>query len=106
MRIAIAGPMTMLTGLGACGKKADPAPVAAAPAAGAMVDPPLTDFVGFDRNDYPGDDAMAGLKAQFAYTGYWLTPPPGEKTNGWVGKRAVLRAQGYGFLVLANGRFD
>ena len=63
-------------------------------------------LLGFDRNDYPGDEAMAGLKAQFAYTGYWLTPPPGEKTNGWTGKREVLRAQGYGFLVLANGRFD
>jgi len=109
MRVAMAGLMFVLAGLGACGKKPDPAPVAA-PATGAKVDPPAVpqsgDFVGFDRNDYPGDDAMAGLKAQFAYTGYWLTPPPGEKSNDWVGKREVLKAQGYGFLVLANGRFD
>ena len=65
-----------------------------------------TDVIGFDRNDYPDDEAMAELKNQFAYTGYWLTPPPGATTNGWTGKRAFLRAQGYGFLVLANGRLD
>jgi hypothetical protein len=63
-------------------------------------------WLGFDRNDYPGDDAMAGLHKTFAFTGYWLTNPPGESANSWVGKRAVLRAQGWGFLVLANGRLD
>ncbi|SFS00419.1 protein of unknown function [Granulicella pectinivorans] len=107
MRIAIVSLMMALGGIASCGKKADPAvagsnvvrPVA-------MVDPPIKDYVGFDRNDYPGDDAMAELKKQFAYTGYWLTPPPGETVNGWVGKREILKAQGYGFLVLANGRFD
>src|SRR5579875_2379062 len=61
---------------------------------------------GFDRNDYPGDEAMAGLRKTFAFTGYWLTNPPGENANSWVGKRAVLREQGWGFLVLANGRLD
>jgi len=107
MRIAIVGLMVMLTGLGACGKKADPTSKTFAELDPAdIVGPIVFSYIGFDRNDYPGDDAMAGLKAQFAYTGYWLTPPPGEKTNGWVGKRAVLKAQGYGFLVLANGRFD
>lgn len=64
------------------------------------------EFVGFDRNDYPGDDVMDGMRKEFAYTGYWLTNPPGENANTWVGKRAVLRAQGWGFLVLANGRLD
>ena len=67
---------------------------------------PAGDQVGFDRNLYPGDEAMARLKKQFAYTGYWLTAPPGETVNGWVGKRTLLREQGYGFLVLADGRFD
>lgn len=62
--------------------------------------------VGFDRNDYPGDNAMAAMRQTFAFTGYWLTNPPGEHTNTWVGKRGVLRAQGWGFLVLANGRLD
>jgi hypothetical protein len=49
---------------------------------------------------------MAGLHNTFAFTGYWLTVPPGETSNTWTGKRAVLRQQGWGFLVLANGRLD
>jgi hypothetical protein len=102
MRIVIASLMVVLAGLASCGKTADSVTAAAVVA----VDSPIKDYVGFDRNDYPGDDAMAEMKKQFAYTGYWLTPPPGETANGWVGKRDVLKTQGYGFLVLANGRFD
>jgi hypothetical protein len=63
-------------------------------------------YRGFDRNDYPGDTMMAGLHKIFAFTGYWLTNPPGENANSWLGKRALLRQQGWGFLVLANGRLD
>lgn len=63
-------------------------------------------WLGFDRNDYPGDAAMAGLHHTFAFTGYWLTNPPGETANTWRGKRGTLRAGGWGFLVLANGRLD
>jgi Domain of unknown function (DUF1906) len=61
-------------------------------------------YLGFDRNDYPGDAAMAELRKQFVFTGYWLTPPPEEKTNSWAGKRSILQEQGYGFLLLARGR--
>ncbi len=64
------------------------------------------DFLGFDRNLYPGDDRLAGLRQHFDYTGYWLTPPPGETENSWLGKRAAVRAAGFGFLVLANGKLD
>ena len=63
-------------------------------------------YAGFDRNEYPGDATMAGMHASFAFVGYWLTVPPGAMVNQWVGKRAVLRQQGWGFLVLANGRLD
>lgn len=63
-------------------------------------------YIGFDRNDYPGDSAMAAMHKTFAFTGYWLTNPPGEQANTWIGKRALLRSQGWGFLVLANGRLD
>jgi hypothetical protein len=95
--------------------------IAAAPAAnppqtaapGAGVDRPIGFdngvYRGFDRNDYPGDDMMQRMMSEhaaFAFTGYWLTTPPGETTNTWLGKRAVLRQQGWGFLVLANGRLD
>jgi len=61
-------------------------------------------YLGFDRNIYPGDDAMPVLRKTFAYTSYWLSPPPGEKTNTWHGKRELLRSQGFGFLVLYRGR--
>lgn len=61
-------------------------------------------YLGFDRNDYPGDDAMKHLRDDFAFTGYWLGDPPGEKTNTWAGKRDFLRLQGYGFLALYRGR--
>ena len=63
-------------------------------------------FIGFDRNDYPGDAALPALRKHFDFLGYWLTNPPGERHNSWVGKRAILAAQGFGFLVLANGRTD
>jgi len=60
-------------------------------------------FLGFDRNDYPGDSAMKLLRKNFSFTSYWLGNPPGEKTNSWSGKREFLRAQGWGFLPLFNG---
>jgi hypothetical protein len=63
-------------------------------------------FVGFDRNDYPGDDTMSSMHNVFSFTGYWLTNPPGENANTWTGKRELLRSQGWGFLVLANGKLD
>jgi hypothetical protein len=49
---------------------------------------------------------MAAMRRVFSFTGYWLTPPPEARTNTWAGKRGLLRAQGWGFLVLANGRLD
>jgi Domain of unknown function (DUF1906) len=61
-------------------------------------------YLGFDRNDYPGDAAMGELRKEFAFAGYWLTPAPGEKTNPWAGKRKTMEAQGYGFVLLVRGR--
>lgn len=61
-------------------------------------------FVGFDRNDYPGDAALPVLRKTFTFTGYWLGPPPGEKSNSWIGKRGALDSQGFGFLLLYRGR--
>ncbi|HEX3940544.1 MAG TPA: glycoside hydrolase domain-containing protein [Acidobacteriaceae bacterium] len=63
-------------------------------------------YSGFDRNAYPGDDALGALRYSFAYTGYWLNNPPGAAENGWVGKRTLLRDRGFGFLLLFNGRLD
>jgi hypothetical protein len=63
-------------------------------------------YVGFDRNDYPGDANLAALRGSFRFTSYWLNNPPGAKRNTWTGKRALLKKNGFGFLVLFNGRLD
>jgi hypothetical protein len=79
--------------------------------AAALTEPPASppqaaakSFTGFDRNVYPGDEVMGVLRKSFAFTSYWLSAPPGEKTNSWVGKRAMLEAKGFGFLLLYQGR--
>ncbi len=61
-------------------------------------------YIGFDRNDYPGDSNLKTLRQTFSYSGYWLNNPPGAKTNSWTGKRKALQVAGFGFLVLFNGR--
>lgn len=61
-------------------------------------------YLGFDRNDYPGDANLRVLRQTFSYAGYWLNNPPGEKTNTWAGHRAAVESAGFGFLVLFNGR--
>jgi hypothetical protein len=63
-------------------------------------------YLGFDRNIYPGDEAMKSLRRDFAFAGYWLSPPPGERTSTWIGKREVLRSLGFGFLVLYRARAE
>jgi hypothetical protein len=61
-------------------------------------------YLGFDRNDYPGDANLKALHQTFSYTGYWLNNPPGERKNTWTGHRAAIESAGLGFLVLFNGR--
>ena len=65
---------------------------------------PAPAYLGFDRNDYPGDENLKLLRQTFSYAGFWLNRPPGEKTNTWTGKRQTVQAAGFGFLVLFNGR--
>lgn len=61
-------------------------------------------YPGFDSNEYPGDAALPGLKRAFSFAGYWLNVPPGAKSNNWKGKHGVVLENGFGFLVLFNGR--
>ncbi|MGA8273834.1 MAG: glycoside hydrolase domain-containing protein [Candidatus Sulfotelmatobacter sp.] len=61
-------------------------------------------YLGFDRNDYPGDANLKTLRQTFSYSGYWLNNPPGQRTNSWSGHRAAVESAGFGFLVLFNGR--
>src|SRR5277367_6630026 len=61
-------------------------------------------YLGFDRNNYPGDENLKMLHRTFSYMGYWLGRPPSARVNTWKGKRAKIDAAGFGFLVLYNGR--
>jgi len=61
-------------------------------------------YLGFDRNEYPGDETLQALHRSFFFTGFWLNNPPGTKNNSWVGKRNTLQKAGFGFLVVFNGR--
>lgn len=61
-------------------------------------------YLGFDRNDYPGDANLKTIHQTFSYTGYWLNNPPGATSNAWAGHRGAVESAGFGFLVLFNGR--
>ena len=61
-------------------------------------------YLGFDRNEYPGDDQLKILRKTFSYVGFWLNHPPGEQASNWIGKRQALEAADFGFLVLFDGR--
>ena len=61
-------------------------------------------YLGFDRNVYPGDDAIPVLRKTFTFASYWHSPPPGEKINTWQGKRELLQSHDFGFAVLYRGR--
>ncbi len=61
-------------------------------------------YLGFDRNDYPGDANLSALRQTFSFAGFWLNNPPGAASNSWAGKRKAVEAAGFGFLVLFNGR--
>jgi glycoside hydrolase-like protein len=66
-------------------------------------------YLGFDSNEYPGDELLPQLRRTFTFSGFWLNSPPGAGANepsGWSGKRAVLLENNFGFLVLFNGRLD
>jgi hypothetical protein len=77
-----------------------------APLQAKVENPSPQTYLGFDANDYPGDDALPALRRTFTFSGYWLNAPPGTKTNSWAGKRAQLLKNGFGFLVLFNGRLS
>jgi hypothetical protein len=63
-------------------------------------------YLGFDRNDYPGNENLKALRQTFSFSGYWLNNPPGENRNTWIGKRQAMESAGFGFLVLFDGRLD
>jgi hypothetical protein len=60
-------------------------------------------FLGFDLNTYPGDAALPILRETFDFAGYWLSHPPGARENNWLGKRHIMLAEKFGFLLLYTG---
>jgi hypothetical protein len=103
---AVAIPLLIFVALAGCGRSARSKDISPAQEAGHRIAAPDGPYLGFDRNDYPGDAALAGLKRTFSFAGYWLDNPPGETADSWIGKRADLVQQGFGFLLLFNGRLD
>lgn len=65
--------------------------------------PEAKNYLGFDLNTYPGDAALPILRKSFSFAGYWLSVPPGAKQNTWIGKRELMRSQGFGFALLYTG---
>jgi hypothetical protein len=90
----------------ACARQAPPAAASQKPATTSERPGAPQSYAGFDRNDYPGDDALPALRQHFSFAGYWLNNPPGANRNTWTGRREALLHHGFGFLVLANGRLD
>lgn len=81
-------------------------PLEISPVPSQVPDVSVNAYLGFDRNDYPGDASLDALRLTFAFAGYWLNPPPGGTSDSWLGKRVILRSHGFGFLLLFNGRLD
>lgn len=67
---------------------------------------PANSYLGFDANEYPGDAALPVLRRTFSFAGYWLNNPPGASSDPWLGKHEMLLSNGFGFLVLVNGRLQ
>jgi hypothetical protein len=59
-------------------------------------------YLGFDRNEYPGDTSLRLLRGKFSFAGFWLNNPPGANSNSWTGKRRVVQELGFGFLVVST----
>ena len=62
-------------------------------------------FAGLDCSDFPGLATMADLKAasNLTWTGYYLTSPD-HPDDSWMGNRAALLEQGWGFAPIYVGQ--
>ena len=63
-------------------------------------------YLGFDRNEYPGDSVLAALHQRFSFAGYWLNTPPGAKANSWSGKRDAVKKRGSAFWFSSTAASD
>jgi hypothetical protein len=53
-------------------------------------------YLGFDRNDYPGDAAWPSLARRFAFAGYWLNDPARRKLKRLARQAADRPSVGHG----------
>lgn len=51
----------------------------------ASITPAQRVYLGFDKNDYPGDSPLGALRESFQYTSYWLNNPQGLITTRGLG---------------------
>lgn len=63
------------------------------------------DYLGFDRNDYPGDVNLAALHQTFAFSGYWLTIRPARSRIPGRESTRSLRRRGSGFWFFLTDGF-
>lgn len=63
-------------------------------------------LAGFDVSQYPTDEVMTALitTTNLCFTGYYLAPAPSHHDTGWMGKRAWLEGQGWGFAPVYVGQ--
>jgi hypothetical protein len=54
-------------------------------------------YLGFDRNEYPGDGSLKLPRGRFSFVGFWLNNPPSASSNSWTGKRRVVQELGKRF---------
>ena len=63
---------------------------------------------GFDTGSYPGDTAMAAWAhggSPFSFVGYYLDAPcHGKAFTSWSGKLSLLKALGWGLVIVYVGR--
>ncbi len=66
----------------------------------------MTFHAGFDIDHYPGDAAMAWLKANtpLVWCASYLAPAPNHGDTSWSGRRAALVAAGWGVLPVFVGQ--
>ena len=63
-------------------------------------------FAGLDTYAFPGDAALAWLKANsnLTWCGCYLAPAPSHGDTGWMGRRAALAAAGWGIAPIYVGQ--
>jgi hypothetical protein len=100
-RAAVAGVLLVLAGVaGGCGPIALELP-------GATPRPGAGGVPGFDTRDYPGREIMQGWwrESPYRWVGYYLESPCHPR-NTWMGRRAEIRAIGWGIALLYVGEQD